>query len=74
MKKKTQSAEERYEALKLANKIGNKGAAERLGIKLDTLYTWITKAKNGKAGFCDNSSNIPIVEASHLKKFEKKLR
>lgn len=39
MKKKTYSAEERYETLKLVNEIGNKGPAERLGIKLDTLYT-----------------------------------
>ena len=31
--KKIYSAEERYEALKLANEIGNKAAAERLGIK-----------------------------------------
>ncbi|VUZ26596.1 Uncharacterised protein, partial [Acetobacterium wieringae] len=34
MMKKVYSAEERYEALKLANEIGNKAAAERLGIKL----------------------------------------
>ena len=72
--KKIYSAEERYEALKLANEIGNKAAAERLGIKIDTLYTWISKAKNGKVGFCDNPGNIPITDPSRLKQLEKELR
>lgn len=35
---------------------------------------WISKAKNGKAGFSDNPSNIKIVDANHLKKLEKELR
>ena len=39
--------EERVEALKLAREIGNKAAAERLGINLDTLYTWQSKARSG---------------------------
>ena len=71
--KKVYSAEERYEALKLANEIGNKAAAERLGIKLDTLYTWI-KAKTGKVGYCDNPGNIPITDPNRLKQLEKELR
>ena len=37
--------EERQEALKLADEIGNKAAAERLDINLDTVYTWIRKDK-----------------------------
>lgn len=37
--------EDRTQALKLAGEIGSKAAAERLGINLDTLYTWISKAK-----------------------------
>lgn len=37
--------EERQEALKLAEEIGNKAAAERLDINLDTVYTWIRKDK-----------------------------
>lgn len=36
---------ERSEAMKLASEIGNKAAAERLGLKLDTLYTWQSKAR-----------------------------
>ena len=40
--------EERAEAVKLAREIGNKAASERLGINLDTLYTWLGKAKSGR--------------------------
>jgi len=43
---KRYTLEERQEALKLAVEIGNKAAAERLDINLDTLYTWISKDKN----------------------------
>lgn len=39
------SLEDRAEALKLASEIGNKAAAERLGINLDTLYVWVSKEK-----------------------------
>lgn len=73
MMKKAYSAEERFEALKLASEIGNQAAADRLGIKVDTLYTWISKAKNGKVGFCDNRGNIP-TDPDRLKQLEKELR
>ncbi len=43
MKKYTN--EERYEAVKLADEIGTRATAERLGINLDTLYTWISKSR-----------------------------
>lgn len=43
MKKYTN--EERYEAVKLAGEIGTRATAERLGINLDTLYTWISKSR-----------------------------
>lgn len=39
------TVEDRKEALKLASEIGNKAAADRLGINLDTLYVWVSKAK-----------------------------
>ncbi len=42
---KVYTQEERDEAIKLAREIGNRAAAERLGINLDTLYTWQSKAK-----------------------------
>lgn len=43
------TADERAEAVKLASEIGNKAAAERLGINIDTLYTWLGKAKSGRS-------------------------
>jgi len=72
--KKVYSAEERFEALKLANEIGNQAAADRLGIKVDTLYTWICKAKKGTAGFCEEPGNILITDINRLKQLEKELQ
>lgn len=46
---KKYTSEERNEALKLASEIGNKQASERLGINIDTIYTWVSKAKQRKA-------------------------
>ena len=45
-----------------------------LGIKIDTLYTWISKAKNGKVGFCDDPGNTPLADPNRLKQLEKELR
>ena len=42
---KAYTQEERLEALKLASEIGTRPAAERMGINIDTLYTWQSKAK-----------------------------
>ena len=72
--KKAYSSEERFEALKLANEIGNRAAADRLGIKLDTLYTWVSKAKSGKTGFSEDPGNVPITDPKRLKQLEKELR
>lgn len=46
---KKYTPEERNEALKLASQIGNRQASERLGINIDTIYTWVSKAKQQKA-------------------------
>lgn len=43
--KKQYSEQERNEGLKLAQEIGAASAARRLGIKVDTLYTWQIKEK-----------------------------
>jgi transposase len=42
---KQYSPDERHEAVKLAGEIGARAASERLGINLDTLYTWMSKAR-----------------------------
>lgn len=42
---KRYTPQEREEALKLANEIGARGASERLGICIDTIYTWKSKAQ-----------------------------
>lgn len=47
---KQYKAEFRAEAVKLSEEIGPKAASERLGVNLDTMYTWISKfAKRTKA-------------------------
>jgi len=38
--------EERTEALKLADEIGASAAAQRLGIKVDTILGWRNRARN----------------------------
>jgi transposase-like protein len=42
---KKYTAEERAEAVKLAHEIGNRAAADRLDINIDTLYNWLSKDK-----------------------------
>lgn len=42
---KKYSKEERHEALKLAEEIGVAGTARRLGINVDTLYSWRGRQK-----------------------------
>ena len=43
---KKYTAEERAEAVKLAREIGNRAAADRLDISIDTLYNWLSKEKS----------------------------
>jgi len=47
--------------------------SERLGIKLDTLYPWVSKAKSGKTGFSEDPGNVPITDPKQLKQLEKEL-
>ena len=42
---KKYTAEERAQAVRLAREIGNKAAADRLDINIDTLYNWLSKDK-----------------------------
>ncbi|MGV8905732.1 MAG: transposase [Acetobacterium sp.] len=72
--KKAYSPEERFEAVKLANEIGNRAAAERLGINLNTMYTWVSNAMSGKTEFSEDPGNVPITDPKRLKQLEKELR
>jgi len=41
------SAETRHEAVELADRVGASAASQELNIPIDTLYTWISRARNG---------------------------
>lgn len=71
---KKYSTEERREALKLAGEIGARAAAERLGINLDTMYTWLSKARKGVPGFVEHTDEHPTSDAKRLKQLEKELK
>ena len=43
------SEEERNEAVRLSGEIGVRAASTRLGINQDTIYTWVSKAKQREA-------------------------
>lgn len=71
---KKYSVEERQEALKLANEIGARAAADRLGIKIDTMYTWISKARKGIPGFAEENVNKTTDDPKRLKQLERELQ
>lgn len=58
----------RYEALKLANEIGNKAAAERLGISSIPCTRGSAKLKP-EGWFCDNPE-YAITDPNRLKQLE----
>jgi len=47
MEQRHYTAEYRANAVKLAKEMGSSAAARELKIPADTLYTWISRAKNG---------------------------
>ena len=66
---KKYTAEERAEAVKLAREIGNKAAAERLDINLDTLYNWLSKERKIEAQTRPKPSQAELEkEVEHLRK------
>jgi transposase len=70
MKKYT--PEERSEALKLAGEIGNRQAADRLGINIDTLYAWVSKNRqhreNISAILNEKGPEGLVIENTRLKR------
>lgn len=71
---KKYSVEERQEALKLANEIGARAAADRLGIKIDTMYTWVSKARKGIPGFAEENVTKTTDDPKRLKQLERELQ
>jgi transposase len=47
VQQRSYTAEYRANAVKLAQEMGTAGAAKELKMPSDTLYTWISRAKNG---------------------------
>lgn len=70
---KTYSETERREALKLAGEIGTRAASERLGINIDTLYTWISKRK-AKLAAAAASAPAGVSVDEHLSSENERLR
>ncbi len=62
---KKYSEEERREALVLASEIGVRGASERLGINQDTIYTWISKAKQRHATAVERVEQLGGLEGAN---------
>ena len=47
MPQRSYTAEYRSEAVELSQKLGTSAAAKQLKIPVDTLYTWVSRAKEG---------------------------
>lgn len=80
---KQYSEEYKKEAVKLAKEIGNKAAAEELGIPKGTVGTWVSKAKSGEidtgAGTRAPKESLGLAQQlkeanKHIKELEKKNR
>ncbi|NLB79692.1 MAG: transposase [Clostridiaceae bacterium] len=65
------SKEIRQEALKLAEEIGTAAAAQRLGMKSSTLYTWKQKATKGVK---DYGTGVPEKSYEELKAENERLK
>ncbi|MCW2279517.1 transposase [Heliophilum fasciatum] len=63
------------EAIKLSNEIGNKAAAEKLGIPETTLYTWKTRTKQyGEIAFVGSGHKRVDPKTADMKAMEKKIK
>jgi len=80
MLKRTQrsyTAEARQEAVELAGIKGATAASQELGIPLDTLYTWISRAKNGNLPvplIMPPETRKALTQADRIKELEQENR
>lgn len=68
---KQYNKEERAQAVRLAQETSAKTASERLGINIDTMYTWVSKAKKATQQKAELAS--PEGQA-RVRQLEKELR
>jgi transposase len=70
------TSEYRANAVKLAKEIGGSAAARELKIPSDTLYTWISRAKNGSLPLSDTPPEAKNVlnMAERVKELEKQVK
>ena len=73
---KQYSEEYKKEAVKLAKEIGNKAAAEELGIPKGTIGTWVSKAKAGEIdkGAGTRTPEESLSLAQQLKEANKRIK
>ena len=73
---KQYSEEYKKEAVKLAKEIGNKAAAEELGIPKGTIGTWVSKAKAGEidTGAGTRTPEESLSLAQQLKEANKRIK
>lgn len=73
---KQYSEEYKKEAVKLAKEIGNKAAADELGIPKGTIGTWVSKAKSGEidTGAGTHTPEESLSLAQQLKEANKRIK
>lgn len=62
------------QAVKLAEKVGNKKASDELGVPYSTLYGWITAAKNGDLDIGERTPENAISLAEEVRQLRKETK
>lgn len=75
-KARTYTAEFKEQAIKLAKEVGNKCAADELGIPKNTLGTWVHKAKKGEIdpGAGNQTPETALTLAAEVQELRRQLK
>lgn len=75
-KARTYTAEFKEQAIKLAKEVGNKRAADELGIPKNTLGTWVHKAKKGEidSGAGNQTPETALTLAAEVQELRRQLK